>query len=133
MKTYDVQSIEINSNYKKVFEFIKDPKNLPKWAIAFKAADEQSAVLETPQGAADIGLEVRSNPDIGSIDWRMTMPDGSIGNAYSRVISNGENKSIYSFILMAPPTPLEEIEGALDCQIKQLQQELLRLKKILDV
>lgn len=61
----------------------------------------------------------------------MKMPDGSIGVAYSRVISGPDEKAIYSFILLAPPVPLEQIEGALTPQIGQLREELHKLQTIL--
>lgn len=131
MKTYDVQTIEIKKSYSKVFDFIMVPENLPKWALGFKMVDGNSAVLETPNGAIDIGLEVKSDKNIGNIDWHMRMPDGSKGQAFSRVIDNGRT-TIFSFVLMAPPVPLELIEGTLEQQMKQLKEELTILKDILD-
>jgi hypothetical protein len=58
----------------------------------------------------------------------MTFPDGSVGTAYSRVTPDGEYRSVFSFVLMAPPVPLEELEGALEAQRKVLANELVRLK-----
>lgn len=49
MKTFDVQSIAIEKPADTVFEFVADPANLPKWTNAFKSADGQSAMLETPR------------------------------------------------------------------------------------
>ncbi len=68
----------------------------------------------------------------GTIDWKMTFPDGAIGVAYSRVTPDGEARSVYSFVLMAPPVPLEALEGALKAQSETLAKELLRLKDILE-
>jgi hypothetical protein len=62
----------------------------------------------------------------------MTFPGGAVGTAYARVTPNGENRSIFSFVLMAPPVPLEAVEGALDAQRKMLAEELQRLKTILE-
>jgi len=131
MKTFDVQSIEIARNYEQVFEFIQNPENLTKWAMAFKEIDGRNARLVTPKGELEINLDVKSNKEFGTVDWYMTMPDGSIGTAFSRVVKNAE-KSIYSFVLMAPPVALEEIEGALNAQIEQLKEELITLKRILE-
>ena len=131
MKTYDVQTIEIKKNYSDVFDFITVPENLPKWALGFKKVDGKAAVLETPNGSIDIGLDVASDKKVGNIDWHMQMPDGSKGHAYSRVIDNGDS-TIFSFVLMAPPVPLELVEGTLEQQIKQLNEELIILKDILD-
>ena len=60
------------------------------------------------------------------------MPDGSVGHAYSRVTGDGKNASIFSFVLMAPPVPLERLEGALAEQMKTLSSELKNLKGIIE-
>lgn len=132
MKTFDVQSTGIEASKECVFEFVAEPGNLPKWASAFKHADARSALLQTPQGAVTIGLKTDARRDAGSVDWTMTFPDGSVGTAYSRVTPDGEKKSVFSFVLMAPPVTLAELEGALDAQRKILAEELKRLKTILE-
>jgi hypothetical protein len=48
------------------------------------------------------------------------------------VTPDGGSGSIYCFVLMAPPVPLEAIEGALEAQRKTLAAELARLKEILE-
>lgn len=130
MKTYDVQSVALKKPAREAFDFIAAPENLPRWTSAFKRADARSALLVAPQGELPIGLRVDADPTTGSIDWHMTMPDGSIGKAYSRVVPNG-NETIYLFVLLAPPVPLEQVEGALHQQIETLAAELKRLKDIL--
>lgn len=132
MKTFDVQSVGIHASAKQVFAFVADPTNLPHWTSAFKRADSCSAHLETPQGVVDIGLPTIAQQEIGAIDWTMTFPDGAIGAAYSRVTPDGEGRSVYSFVLMAPPVPLEALEGTLETQRRILAAELLRLKDILE-
>jgi len=132
MKTFDVQSVGIEAPRSRVFEFVAEPSNLPLWAKAFKEADRRSARLETPQGETDIKLRTDASPEAGTIDWTMTFPDGAVGTAYSRVTPDGGSRSIYCFVLMAPPVPLEAIEGALEAQRKTLAGELARLKEILE-
>ena len=128
---FDVQSIGINSTANKVFEFIAKPENLSLWTNAFAKADKTSAVMVTPNGELPIELETIIANEKGTIDWVMTMPDGSIGKAYSRVFENGKS-SIYSFVLLAPPVPLEQLEGALSAQKILLAKELKDLKRILE-
>jgi hypothetical protein len=99
---------------------------------AFKRADSRSAQLATPQGSVDIGLSTITQREAGAIDWKMTFPDGAVGVAYSRVTPDGESRSVYSFVLMAPPVPLEALEGALEAQRGILAEELIRLKGILE-
>ena len=130
MKNFDVQTTLINADFEKVFDYIADPTNLPKWTKAFASADSKKAVLSTPNGQLEVGLEVKTSKELGVIDWHMTMPDGSIASAYSRVTPNGK-ASVYTFVLMAPPGPIEQVEGTLKQQMGILQEELQNLQKIL--
>lgn len=132
MKTYDIQSVVIKAPYDKTLKYIADPRNLPNWANAFKRADSESALMATPHGEIPIKLRVASNSDCGNVDWNMTFPDGSEGRAFSRVVPLNQNETIYSFVLLAPPVPLEQLEGALSEQIKVLHKELHHLKGILE-
>ena len=133
MKTFDVQSIAIQSPKAKVFAYIAEPANLPKWTNAFARADATSADLVTPNGSVPIRLDTLVNSELGTIDWKMTFPDGSIGWAYSRVTPDGMDKCAYSFVLMAPPVPLEMLEGALNAQMVTLSHELLALTALLEI
>jgi hypothetical protein len=47
MRLFDVQATEIHVAYRRLFEFVKDPSNLPKWAHAFKSANASRATLQT--------------------------------------------------------------------------------------
>jgi len=82
MKTFDVQPIEIKTNFEKAFTYIADPKNLPLWTAAFKEADEGSTLLVTPMGELKIGSTTISNKESGTIDWHMKMPDGNVDNVF---------------------------------------------------
>jgi hypothetical protein len=132
MRTFDVQGIEIDAPRARVFDFVSDPGNLARWAHAFRSADARRARLETPAGAVDVGLRTMANPETGTVDWRLEFPDGSIGFAHSRVIETTRGTSIYSFVLHAPPLPLEQLEGALDAQRRTLTAELAALKSIVE-
>lgn len=130
-KNYDVQSIFIDASSDTVFEFVANPRNLPKWTKAFTEADEQKAVMATPNGKLTVDLDVKTSRELGVIDWHMTMPDGGgIAAAYSRVTPAGKG-SVYTFVLMAPPVPIEEVEGTLNEQIKLLREELDTLRGLL--
>lgn len=132
MRTFDVQFIGIEAPASRVFEFVSQPSNLPRWASAFRKADGRSALLATPQGEAEIELASNARQEVGTIDWTMRFHDGAVGHAFSRVTPDGETRSVYSFVLMAPPVPLEALEGALDAQRKTLTEELLRLKVVVE-
>jgi hypothetical protein len=132
MRMFDVQGVEIRAPRGKVFEFVRDPRNLQKWAHAFESAEEGRARLETPAGAVEVGLRVSADSGTGTVDWRLEFPDGSVGLAQSRVTETTRGTSIYSFVLHAPPVALEQIEGALEAQRATLQSELATLKSLME-
>jgi hypothetical protein len=132
MRMFDVQGIEIVAARTRVFEFLREPGNLPRWAHAFLRADGERARLETPAGAIDVGLDVAADADTGTVDWRLTFPDGSVGVAQSRVTETTRGTCIYSFVLHAPPVALEQIEGALEAQRATLRCELATLKSLME-
>ena len=132
MRMFDVQGIEICAQRAQVFEFVRNPTNLPRWAHAFVSAGEDRARLETPVGAVDVGLGVAANAETGTVDWRLAFPDGSVGVAQSRVTESPRGTCIYTFVLHAPPVALEQVEGALEAQRALLQSELARLKSLME-
>ena len=131
MRTFDVQTVGIERAAGDVFGYLADPATLPRWTSAFKAVSGRRATLLTPGGTVEIDLEVRASRPQGTVDWIMTFPDGSVGQAYSRAIASGQDSSIYTFVLTAPPVPLELVEGTLDQQSRVLRVELERLRTIL--
>ena len=133
MRTFDVQGIEIVASRQKVFEFLREPSNLPRWAHAFMSAGDGRARLETREGVVDIVLDVSADAETGSVDWRLVFPDGGVGIAQSRLTETTRGTCIYSFVLHAPPVALEEIEGALEAQRATLRSELATLKSLMEV
>jgi len=133
VKKFDVQTVEINAPFARTFDYIADAQNLPQWTSAFKSVSGAGrALMRTPQGVVDVALIVHATREQGTIDWAMTFPDGNVAKAYSRVVDAGKDRSIYSFILVPPPVPLEQLEGTLHQQSQILREELSRLTDILD-
>jgi uncharacterized protein YndB with AHSA1/START domain len=132
MRMFDVQGIEIMAPRQKVFEFLREPRNLPRWAHAFVTAGERHARLETPAGAVDVTLDVSANAETGVVDWRLMFPDGGVGIAQSRVTETTRGTCIYSFVLHAPPVALEQVEGALEAQRATLRSELATVKSLME-
>ena len=126
MRTFDVQSIQLDVPPADAFRYLSDPSTLPEWTHAFKAADSRQATMSTPEGAVQVGLRVEASEEHGTIDWTMTFPNGVVAKAHSRVTPH-RGRSIYTFVLEAPSAPLEELEGALDEQSRVLADELSRL------
>ena len=131
MKTHDVQSIAINKPVEFVFDYVANPTKLPDWTNAFASADAEKAEMVTPNGQITIRLNTIVNAECGTVDWEMIFPDGNVAKAFSRITADGEG-CIYSFVLMAPPVPLEILEGELAQMTKILQGELTDLKELLE-
>lgn len=131
MKTFAVQAIEIPANYERAFAYIADPATLPDWAHAFQSVDGAAAVMATPAGSISVKLTVKSSAEHGTIDWFIEFSDGSRAAAFSRVLRGANGRSIYTFTLMPPPVPLEQLEGALEQQSQTLRRELAALARIL--
>ena len=131
MDAYRIESIRLKAPARKAFSYIANPANLPEWTSGFKSVKNGRAVMATPLGSVDVELRVTSSAAHGTIDWEMTFPDRSVGRAYSRVVAEADGHSVYSFVLLAPPVPLEQLEGALNQQAQTLREELTRLSSIL--
>lgn len=132
MRMFDVQGIEIDAPRGRVFEFVRNPGNLPNWAQAFVSVENGRARLQTPAGAVEVGLDVAADGHTGVVDWRLEFPDGNVGVAQSRVTETTRGTCIYSFVLHAPPVALEQVEGALDVQRVALTSELATLKALME-
>ena len=89
MQDFDVQTVEIEAPFDVAFRYIADPGTLPEWTHAFRSVSDGRAILVTPEGAVDIGLEVRASREAGTVDWTMTFPDGSVAQAFSRLVERG--------------------------------------------
>lgn len=148
MNNFDVQSIELKVNRDTAFNFIADSAQLPNWTNAFAKVEAgtsvmptsaedvktytNKAVMLTPAGKINIDLDTIVSEKTGSVDWYMNFPDGSQAAAFSRIVASGQEGCIYSFVLMPPPVPLEELEGALAAQSETLKEELSKLKEIIE-
>jgi hypothetical protein len=132
MKTFDVQSIEIKAPVGRAFDYIANVRNLPAWTQAFKWTRDGKAEMRSEKGAIEVDLRVTASHECGTIDWAITFPDGSVATACSRLVDNGHASCVYSFVLTAPPLPLEQLEGAIEQQSRILRGELERLREIIE-
>lgn len=128
MRNFDVQTVELATPFEVAFRYLADARTLPEWAHAFQSVSEGHATLATPKGSVRVRLEVKTSHESGTVDWVMAFPDGSVGRAFSRLVDLGD-RTLYSFVLLAPPLPLEQVEGALAEQSKTLRGELAMLQR----
>ncbi|MEM8889459.1 MAG: SRPBCC family protein [Bacteroidota bacterium] len=132
-KTFEIVSIGIQANPDRVFDYVADGKNLPKWTDFFKEADDTSAIIVTSKGELKVGMQAVLNKELGVIDTILEMPDGSKNHSWSRVTGNKDgNESVFSFTLVAPPLPPDAMAKFLAGQKAQMEEELRTLKSILE-
>ncbi len=131
MRTFEVQGIALPVPASIAFRYIADPAKLPEWTHAFKSVTSDRAVLETPNGSVEVGLEVRASAGQGTIDWFIRFPNGNVATAFSRIVEGQNGGSIYTFVLTAPPVPLDQLEGTLEVQSNILREELDKLARLL--
>jgi hypothetical protein len=132
MNGFAVESIQIAAPADEVFAFVADRETLPQWTVAFRDVRNDRAIMRTPRGEVEVSLGVTASRTTGIIDWTMTFPDGTTARAFSRVVALDDHRSAYAFILPAPVTSLEQLEGDLDEQREALRKELANLRDLLE-
>ncbi len=130
MKTFDLPSIEIKAPFARSFDYIANPGNLPEWTEAFKEIRAGKAEMRTENGSVLIDLLVTAPREFGIVDWTMTFPDRNVATACSRLVENGPETCVYSFVLKAPAMPLEQLEGALTEQARKFPGLLATIRSL---
>src|SRR2546421_5481052 len=126
----NTQAVSIETDPCRVVEFLRDPQNLPKWAVGFAKAvrqDENRWVVSTASG--DMGIRIEADHDNGVVDFWMSPSPGIEALAASRVIPRGE-KTEYVFTQFQNPGMTDE---AFAMSIKAIAHELTMLKALVEV
>jgi Polyketide cyclase / dehydrase and lipid transport len=126
----DTQTVSIDATAAHVFEFIGEPRNLPRWAAGFARdirPDGDAWLVTTPQG--DIRLRYVRQQELGVIDYHMSPAPGIDVVAYSRVVPAGDG-CVYVFTQEQPPGMAD---GVFESQVRTLARELKLLKSLLEV
>lgn len=130
---YKVKSIALAVPYQKAYNYLADKTKLPEWANAFATVDaDGTALMRTPEGEVPVKIEDTVDEKFGIIDTLMIFPGGNTGIARSRLMPLDDNSCVYSFTLTPPPVELEKLEGALEQQAGILEEELKKLKSVLE-
>jgi hypothetical protein len=129
----NTQTVTIAAPPYKVFEFVADGANLPRWAIGFAAsvhpADSSGGWVVTTGHGDDVPVKIRSDRDAGTVDFHMTPAPEASTCAYSRVVPNGTGAD-YLFTQLQPPGMTDQVFDAL---VDAVRHELTTLKALLEV
>ena len=88
-------SVAINCDRKKVYEFVSNPENLPKWAKMFCRSIKKSNggwIVETPQGPVKVRF-TRKN-EFGILDHYVNPAPGVEVFVPMRVVPNGSGSEV---------------------------------------
>lgn len=113
-----------------VYDFVRDPQNLPRWAAGLGGTDVQHEVeqwsMNTPMGRVLISF-VPENP-YGVLDHSVTLPTGESTLNPMRVISVDDQRSEVIFSLRRAAMSEDEFEADADA----VAEDLAELKEILE-
>jgi hypothetical protein len=123
-------TVSINRDPRRVYEFISNLENLPKWASrAFQSIKQVKGewIAETPQGAAKVVLAQRN--EFGVLDHYVSLPSLGV-EVYvpMRVVKNGNGSEVIFTLFHA--SNMSEEKSAQD--MKMVEQDLKNLKNIME-
>lgn len=122
-------SISIGCPPDKVYDFVSNPENLPKWANGLGSSVTKTAagwLVETPQGPVTVRFAEKNG--FGVLDHYVTVAPGVEVYVPLRVIANGSGSEVI-FTLFRMPGMSEE-KFAQDQNL--VEQDLLTLKNLLE-
>jgi hypothetical protein len=126
----DTKTISIDAAPAKVLNFLKDPENLPRWAVGFAKAvrrDGDGWYVKTNDG--EMPVAIHADERTGVVDFQMQPAPGMVVLAASRVIPRGQATEYTFTQFQAPGMP----DLAFQQSVKALEHEFSVLKAILEV
>lgn len=126
----NTQTVTIGASPPRVYEFVADPKNLPRWAIGFAKAvrrDGRQWIVTTQGG--DMPIVFVTDADHGVVDFVFEPAPGVTMAARSRVIANGDGAEYVFTQFQDDGMP----DAVFDAQVRALGHELDALKAHLEV
>lgn len=123
-------SIAIEKKPEAVYQFMAEPRNMPKWAAGLAKAEMKKKgdvwIAESPMGA----VEVRFTPEnkLGVVDHDVKLPSGEVNHNPLRVLKNGEGSEVVF--------TLYRLKGVSDADYAKdkahIEADLKKLKSILE-
>jgi hypothetical protein len=126
----DTQTISIEAAPSRVLDLIADPMNLPRWAVGFARSvrpDGDHWIVST--GAGKIGLRMRVDRSVGTVDFHLEPAPGLDVLAASRVIPRGAQSEFVFTQFQSPGLPDEAFQAS----VEALGHELKVLKALAEV
>jgi hypothetical protein len=126
----DTRTVSIEAPAERVVAFLRDPANLPRWAVGFAQAVRRDAdgwVVQT--GAGDVRIRIDADADRGTVDFWMAPAPGVQLLAPSRVVPRGSGAELVFTQFQGPGMSDQAFASSIDT----LKHELIVLKALLEV
>jgi uncharacterized protein YndB with AHSA1/START domain len=108
-----------------VFSYLADAANLPSWAPAFATTVEPDGdAWVVGQGDARLGLRILADRERGTVDLRVTPPNGRESTVYMRVLPNGSGSELLFTLFFSDSRTDEELAR----QAAEVEAELARVR-----
>ena len=123
-------SISINCNPKKVYEFVSNLENLPKWAKTFCRSIKNSNgewIIETTQGPVKIKIAPKN--DFGILDHTVIPAPGVEVFVLMRAVPNGTGSEVILTLFQQPDMSDENFSK----DQGMVKQDLASLKQVMEV
>jgi uncharacterized protein YndB with AHSA1/START domain len=122
-------SVSIDCPPERVYAFVRNPENLPRWAGGLGTAVRRTGegwILETADGR--LGFAFVADNDLGVLDHRVTLAPGVDVLNPMRVVANGSGSEVsFTLFELAGMTAEKFAEDA-----RLVERDLRALKKLLE-
>jgi len=126
----DTKTIAIRALPDKVWKFLANPENLPRWAVGFaKAIRKDGERWLVTTGGGEVALRIVADQKLGVVDFWLSPAPGTEGFAASRVLPNGDGVE-FVFTQFQAPDMSDEIFAK---NVQALAHELTVLKALLEI
>ena len=122
-------NISIKSDPKKVYDFVSNLENLPRWASStFPSIKEVDGewVIDTPNGQNKVMLTERNN--FGILDHYVKLTSGIEVYVPMRVVKNGDGSEVMLTVFQTP----EMTEEGYAKDMQTVEKDLNHLKTIIE-
>src|ERR1044071_2921233 len=104
----ETKTVSIDAPASKVLNFLKEPENLPRWAVGFaKSVRRDANGWYVKTGDGEIAVAIDADEKTGIVDFHMQPAPGVKVVANSRVIRRGEGSEYVFTQFQAPGMPDE--------------------------
>ena len=122
-------SVSINCEPKKVYEFVSNPENLPKWAKGLSGSIKKIGedwIAESPMGKVKVKFADKNK--FGILDHDVTLPSGVRVSNPMRVMPNVDGSEVMFTLFKQPSMPEERFSE----DIGLVSKDLENLKSVME-